>query len=1417
MADKKIKFEFEFEVKEAMKGNADFNKGLKESVDIIRQYNDFANKLPKGLQDSSNAVKGFLSALETAKKVQLANYNELIGKLNELESREKLNASRGYTALNTQKLQTKAVAEYNKELQKWDSNARKVLENEAKAIQASGVKVKTYEQQVKTMEKIDRDREGRREEARRLEIQAVRGTLSNAPLPNRETYMNALVADSMRLARQRNVGNMTAGISARPLGQLADFETTLRASIAAQRAASQERVQLIIAEEARVEAVRQAGRARELAELQQALREQHALRLTAFDRNLQEQNARMRYGIALEHAQHVNNENTLQGRIHVARVRWAERTRQLEQELATQILNIRERINQGNLSAAQGAYAVERAQMQFAAAVRTGNRALVEQERALASVTERHRNFFTRIAEVIGIYGLYHTAINLVSTALKSVPTAGLEQQTTESSLFGIFGTEKGRENIEFIKQIANEAGQGIVTLEQAYRRFAPAAILAGGKQEDVNKSFKDFAELGTILHLPADKMNSIFNALDQMYDKRVVQSEELKRQLGQVLPGAVEIAAKAMEMQPDKFMESMKKNEILAKEFVPKFAKLYREIFGGPDDSVFKLVKDRLMSNTAKLGNDYIELSRSLFARTQETLNTLVKQAASALETVTSNLQGTLQVLTLATEALFLRLGIVVAANIGTITTKLVAFYTLLTGLSLPVTALAGTLVLLTGRLAGLGVEYNKTTGFVVTYREQQVGLVNFINTYAIMAVNELTKSFDNLHTSLNSLTDNKIGGILGSLLPSEQDFKEFSAFTKAIQQLSEQQGMRSPKTLEELYKANLDAVNSQPSFLSKVVEKAQEQDIETLISSFNNKSALLVSEAIAAGRLTTDEQITRALANTVDIPAPAMTPDGDNPETLDPKKFKDIYKSLNRDVQQETKILEGELQKLENLYKNNGISIAAYYEQAIAKAQESKQRQLNFIADQRTLADQAKDAAKASELEDRTISIDETIEQRKTELRQKEIEDNKKLQAAIDQVNLKYYERMGMTEAFEKLQIKVNDQEKINFLLVNAKGNKEAANAAQRYKDTLAYENNLKKITAAEAVSQLAQQRATVKEEQIQRDVTLGLKTQLQGMLELINVRKAYVAELEKQLTVENSIGSQNPRDQARILQLQQQIDAIKYEGAGAAQAMANSALPSFLTDYQGQEARLTRGLSAESGQALGAANKALMADPYADHLAIWEKYQKDKHDIEATYSAMSEANNMQLYSGIAGMASTSFGTIADAATKAYGAQSTAARLAFGLSKAAAIAEITMSTAALAIELAKNNAKIPLIGMSMSTLGPPMAYAMGAVQLASVMATAMPQAHAGLTDVPSDQTYLLKQGERVLAPEQNKDLKMFLKDRPLMQKQAAVVQASNQPVVVKPSIKVINVHYDDDFERYLTSSKGEEVVVNHMRRANA
>jgi tape measure domain-containing protein len=279
-------------------------------------------------------------------------------------------------------------------------------------------------------------------------------------------------------------------------------------------------------------------------------------------------------------------------------------------------------------------------------AIRQTAEAQTSHARATEEAARQHKNLFTRVIEITSAYELYRIAVNSVKNALLSIPSAGLQEQATKAAVTAVFGSVEGNKNLQFLKDLAEGAGQYINDLETAYRRFAPAARLSGASQAEVNKTFKDFTEVSTVLHFTTDQVRGLYLALEQMYGKTVVQSEEIKKQLGNVLPGAVEIGAKAMGLSVKKFMEAMKNNEILAREFVPKFAALYRSIFGGVDDSVFLDIRTKLFSNLNRLQNQYQYFSREMFAITGETLNNIVKLGTNALQTLNENLRGTLQII---------------------------------------------------------------------------------------------------------------------------------------------------------------------------------------------------------------------------------------------------------------------------------------------------------------------------------------------------------------------------------------------------------------------------------------------------------------------------------------------------------------------------------------------------------------------------------------------------------------------------------------------------------------------------------------------------------------------------------------------------------------------------------------------------
>ena len=72
--------------------------------------------------------------------------------------------------------------------------------------------------------------------------------------------------------------------------------------------------------------------------------------------------------------------------------------------------------------------------------------------------------------------------------------------------------------------------------------------------------------------------MNGILRAFTQIISKGTVQSEELKGQVGERLPGAFALAAKALGMTTAELQKALENGEVKSAEFVRKFGRYMRK-----------------------------------------------------------------------------------------------------------------------------------------------------------------------------------------------------------------------------------------------------------------------------------------------------------------------------------------------------------------------------------------------------------------------------------------------------------------------------------------------------------------------------------------------------------------------------------------------------------------------------------------------------------------------------------------------------------------------------------------------------------------------------------------------------------------------------------------------------------------------
>lgn len=142
---------------------------------------------------------------------------------------------------------------------------------------------------------------------------------------------------------------------------------------------------------------------------------------------------------------------------------------------------------------------------------------------------------------------------------------------------------EAAGENLTFVKEEAFRLGLG---LKESSKQYAKMVAAQGEMSDnDLRESFLGLAEMSTVLGLSADESGRAFTALTQIMSKGQVMAEELKGQLGEVMPNALQVMAKAAQdagISTDgsvkSLMKLMENGEVMAADVMPHFAKRMRE-----------------------------------------------------------------------------------------------------------------------------------------------------------------------------------------------------------------------------------------------------------------------------------------------------------------------------------------------------------------------------------------------------------------------------------------------------------------------------------------------------------------------------------------------------------------------------------------------------------------------------------------------------------------------------------------------------------------------------------------------------------------------------------------------------------------------------------------------------------------------
>lgn len=198
-----------------------------------------------------------------------------------------------------------------------------------------------------------------------------------------------------------------------------------------------------------------------------------------------------------------------------------------------------------------------------------------------------------------GTVGLSNLLSRMVDTAK--------ETARVNIALKNVSGTAAAfADNQKFLMRLAKTYGVEINALTYGFTKFKAAADISNMSMEDQRKIFESVSRAAVAFGMSAEDQKGVFLALAQMMSKNKVQAEELRLQMAERMPVAIQAMAKAAGVTVSELDNLMKQGKVMSSEVLPKFADALNEMIPNVDT-------DNLNKSVTDLANTFNRLIKSL------------------------------------------------------------------------------------------------------------------------------------------------------------------------------------------------------------------------------------------------------------------------------------------------------------------------------------------------------------------------------------------------------------------------------------------------------------------------------------------------------------------------------------------------------------------------------------------------------------------------------------------------------------------------------------------------------------------------------------------------------------------------------------------------------------------------------------
>lgn len=164
----------------------------------------------------------------------------------------------------------------------------------------------------------------------------------------------------------------------------------------------------------------------------------------------------------------------------------------------------------------------------------------------------------------------------------QNVFNAGVQMDALRGKMLAATGSaEASAEAMAYVRRESERLGLRFLNAADSFGSFAASATRAGLTLQQTQEIFTGVSEAAVAMRLSNERVNLVFQALSQIAAKGVVSMEELRQQLGESLPIAMEAAARGMGVTQAELIKMIERGEVASADFLPRFGKAIRENLG--------------------------------------------------------------------------------------------------------------------------------------------------------------------------------------------------------------------------------------------------------------------------------------------------------------------------------------------------------------------------------------------------------------------------------------------------------------------------------------------------------------------------------------------------------------------------------------------------------------------------------------------------------------------------------------------------------------------------------------------------------------------------------------------------------------------------------------------------------------------